>query len=556
MPQNDPAVLVVSGTRVADPTIGVRPLCTKLQEQQPKLGAGRKELREALRVLEWEDNGEAGAAKALAHAANGCARPGSAGQEGLWFSETAGALAGAPLHQAPYASTELWFSSYTPCSSMILPSELPQQPLPQLHDPAVTATTTAPAATVATAVITPTTFAIPAAPLAAVAPSTALALAAMSPSTIVLIAVSSSSIIDADVGSTTVTAAVIPTARNAAVTFVPTVSSMLRGATHALPKAANRKGKPATTNSRPIPGGYLQGTPRVHSEDAEQRRVAAATEERKARERADTAASERMIEEESKPKAGQEKKKQGKVKKDKPLTFDGGAEPTPSSKAVPVMSQDDSHPTSNDGGSETSPAEQLTAEVQTQHAKQAGDTYQELQAEGVRYVSQKDWCNAAKVYRKALVVRPDKGDAYLALGGVLFDSAHHVEAALRFLEATERTPEGSDIWAAATSAAFEALRRTESNEVRKPEWWNDGGLMALSERVVKAAPNLEVANRMRATVLSGLCGGAWEVGPRSATELRLAALHYERCAALCSAPAWQLKLAGFKDWCYSQADAM
>ena len=46
--------------------------------------------------------------------------------------------------------------------------------------------------------------------------------------------------------------------------------------------ATNRKGKPAAANSRPMPA-YHQGTTRVHSEDEEKRRVAVATEERKAR---------------------------------------------------------------------------------------------------------------------------------------------------------------------------------------------------------------------------------------------------------------------------------
>ena len=72
-------------------------------------------------------------------------------------------------------------------------------------------------------------------------------------------------------------------------------------------------------------------------------------------------------------------------------------------------------------------------------------------------------------------------------------------------------------------------------------------------RVVRAAPNDEVTIQMRAIVLSGLCSGAWEVGPRSATELRLAALHYERCAELSPATAWKAKLAGYAEWCLRQA---
>jgi tetratricopeptide (TPR) repeat protein len=341
------------------------------------------------------------------------------------------------------------------------------------------------------------------------------------------------------------------------------------------------------------PAPTLRPAPKVRSEEelqrraagnlAEQkRRIAAAAEEREARERADEAARERadkvayelIMEEENKPKEGPEeksakkkKKKQGAVqskdRKDSPLTFDGRAGPH-STEALPAMSKDDSHPTSNDGGSETSVSEQQQS-CETAAAilrevgvlgrfaeHEVGDAYQKLQAVGVGHVSRRDWGRAAKVYRKAIAVRPDKGEAYITLGGVLYDSAHYVEAAQRFLAATERTPEGSDKWAAATSAAFEALRQTMGRS-GKPEWWDDEGLKALSARVVKAAPNLEVANRMRAIVLSGLCSGAWEVGPRSATELRLAALHYERCAELSPATAWKAKLAGYAEWCLRQA---
>ena len=340
----------------------------------------------------------------------------------------------------------------------------------------------------------------------------------------------------------------------------------------------------------------LRPAPKVRSEEelqrraagnlAEQkRRIVAAEEEREARERADEAARERadkvayelIMEEENKPKewpaekSAKKKKKQVAVQsKDKtvtPRTFDGGAQgESPFSKALPIMVQDDSPPTSNDGGSETSASEQQSCEtaaailrevgVLGRYAEhEVGDAYQELQAVGVGHVSRRDWGRATKVYRKAIAVRPDKGEAYIALGGVLFDSAHYLEAARRFLEATERTPEGSDKWAAATSAAFEALRQTVGQS-DKPEWWDDEGLKALSARVVKAAPNLEVASRMRAIVLSGLCSGAWEVGPRSATELRLAALQFERCAELSPSTAWKANLAGFAAWCISQADAM
>ena len=54
-----------------------------------------------------------------------------------------------------------------------------------------------------------------------------------------------------------------------------------------------------------------------------------------------------------------------------------------------------------------------------------------------------------------------------------------------------------------------------------------------------------------------LCGqcGAWEAGPRSA-ELKEAATHYERAAALHSAPAGKAQYAGVAAWCCTKAGAM
>ena len=92
-------------------------------------------------------------------------------------------------------------------------------------------------------------------------------------------------------------------------------------------------------------------------------------------------------------------------------------------------------------------------------------------------------------------------------------------------------------------------------EVAKPEWWNDEGLKALSARVVRAAPNDAATNEMRAFVLCGRCG-AWEAGPRSAAELKEAATHFDRAAALHPAPVAKANLASKAVCCRSQADAM
>ena len=107
----------------------------------------------------------------------------------------------------------------------------------------------------------------------------------------------------------------------------------------------------------------------------------------------------------------------------------------------------------------------------------------------------------------------------------------------------------------ATSAAFTKLTREECAEVAKPEWWNDEGLKALSARVVRAASDDAAAHDMRAAVLGGRCR-AWEVGTRSAAELRESATHYDRAAALCPAPAAKAELAGDAAWCRSLAEAV
>ena len=67
------------------------------------------------------------------------------------------------------------------------------------------------------------------------------------------------------------------------------------------------------------------------------------------------------------------------------------------------------------------------------------------------------------------------------------------------------------------------------------------------------APDDVVANEMRAVVLSGVTAGAWEVGPRSAAELREAATHFERAAALTAAPAVKASRAAKAAWCTDAA---
>ena len=78
-------------------------------------------------------------------------------------------------------------------------------------------------------------------------------------------------------------------------------------------------------------------------------------------------------------------------------------------------------------------------------------------------------------------------------------------------------------------------------------------LKALSGSVVRAAPDDVSANRMRAMVLCGLTA-AWESGPRSAAELREAARHFGRAAALHTATAVKAELADRAAWCRSRTE--
>ena len=114
---------------------------------------------------------------------------------------------------------------------------------------------------------------------------------------------------------------------------------------------------------------------------------------------------------------------------------------------------------------------------------------------------------------------------------------------------------GSADWAETTARAFLMLIQEECAEVAKPEWWSDEGLKALSARVVRVAPDDAEANRMRAVVLCRQ-SSTWEVGPRSAAELREAAAHYERAAALHPAPAAKAEFTDFAAVCRRCAEAM
>ena len=86
------------------------------------------------------------------------------------------------------------------------------------------------------------------------------------------------------------------------------------------------------------------------------------------------------------------------------------------------------------------------AERTARYAAQSGDAYDELLAEGSRYLSKDDTRRAARAFRAAIALGPDEPVAYYNLGGALANSWHIVEAAQRYLEAKERFPVGSEMW--------------------------------------------------------------------------------------------------------------
>ena len=195
------------------------------------------------------------------------------------------------------------------------------------------------------------------------------------------------------------------------------------------------------------------------------------------------------------------------------------------------------------------------AEKLALHAAQSGDEHEKLMAEGAQYDSKVDWRRAARSLREAIALKPHQPTAYFNLGHVLSNSGRDVEAAQQYLEARVRSSVGLEGWATATAAAFHVLKLEVCSEAAEPEWWNDEGLKALSARVLRAAPNEMPALDMRARVLSG-SSVAWEAGPRSAAELKQAATHFDRSAALCNAPAWKAKLSWLADLCRSEAEAL
>tara|TARA_B110001452_G_scaffold26754_1_gene20994 strand:+ start:1558 stop:2379 length:822 start_codon:yes stop_codon:yes gene_type:complete len=178
--------------------------------------------------------------------------------------------------------------------------------------------------------------------------------------------------------------------------------------------------------------------------------------------------------------------------------------------------------------------ESSVAETQARRAERTGDEYDKRVADGLALMAECDYHAAAKAWRKLIKEWPGEATPYHNLAVVLGNSSHFTEAAPMYLKAMELSEDGTDVWASAVSGAYETLQHQESDELPKPEWWNDEGLKALSARVVAIAPNDASAPKMRGCVLSGgaVFETSWNAGPRTAAEIKEAATWFRRAASV------------------------
>jgi len=190
--------------------------------------------------------------------------------------------------------------------------------------------------------------------------------------------------------------------------------------------------------------------------------------------------------------------------------------------------------------------DRLAVEAQEREAERTGDEYSKRFAAALTLAVEGDNHAAAKAWRKIIKQWPTQPDAHFNLALVLHESNRITEAAPMQLKAMELYKDGTENWAVAAGATFELLTLPDCDEVPKPEWWNDEGLKALSARVMALTPSHAACGPqsccMRARVLCGdaLGKSPWNVGPRTAADIKEAATWYRRAATLALAPADKL----------------
>ena len=179
------------------------------------------------------------------------------------------------------------------------------------------------------------------------------------------------------------------------------------------------------------------------------------------------------------------------------------------------------------------------AEVLARRAERTGTEWDKRGAAAMALMAEGDNHGAAKAWRKIIKEWPDEPTPYHNLAITLQQSGRHAEAAPMLLKAMELYEDGIEGWADSAAMAFDLLKNADCDEEPKPEWWNDEALKALSARVVALAPDDINVCTMRARVLSGeaLSKAPWNVGMRTAAEIKEAATWYRRGAMVAHTPA-------------------
>ena len=191
-------------------------------------------------------------------------------------------------------------------------------------------------------------------------------------------------------------------------------------------------------------------------------------------------------------------------------------------------------------------------------AEATGNEYDKRFAAALASGAEGDLHAEVKAWRKMIKERPDVPSPYFNLATVLQQSGRSVEAAPVCLKAMELFEDGTEDWADAAAATFELLRHSDCDDVPKPEWWNDEALKLLSARVVAVAPGNIDACSMRGRVLEGdaLEEAQWNVGPRTAAEIKEAATWYRRAARVTHVPADKLDYEEYASKCDEYADPL
>ena len=168
-----------------------------------------------------------------------------------------------------------------------------------------------------------------------------------------------------------------------------------------------------------------------------------------------------------------------------------------------------------------------------EHNRVHGTEYEKLISSG-RTLSVKDgnYKSAAKVFRRAIELEPERPEAYSSLAHACHLSKRAPEAAELFVKAFEREADGTVPWALAAGSAYLALMDPASKVTEFPSWWTAENLEVISDKMVKAVPGQPRAWHMRGTVLMGGTGAPGDPGVRTVDTMRDAAQCFRKAASL------------------------